>query len=117
MRAALTPASSISFSRSSLEKLDICRWDGLVGRPRPQIWTCASTISMACSFLLYAAEFLEGTWLAGRIFVRAAYRIRDLANINVTVGIDADTVRPEELPWPFAFIGVAKLTDHLPLHV
>ena len=38
--AALTPASSISLSRSSLVKEEICRWDGLVGIPLVQICTC-----------------------------------------------------------------------------
>src|SRR5438445_7075365 len=47
--AASTPAASISFNRSSLVKLTTCRWFGLAGLPPLQMWTCASTMRMACS--------------------------------------------------------------------
>src|SRR5215475_4120178 len=49
MSAASTPASSISFRRSSFEKLVTWRWLGLPGLPLAQMWTCASTISMGIS--------------------------------------------------------------------
>src|SRR5262252_6917628 len=50
--AASTPASSISFSRSSFEKLATWRWLGFVGLLLAQMWTCASTTNMAYSFCM-----------------------------------------------------------------
>src|SRR5215469_18596264 len=46
-RHALTPAASMSRMHSSAVYELTWRCDGLVGGPADQIWTCASTISMA----------------------------------------------------------------------
>src|SRR5215472_5738411 len=50
-RHALTPAASISRMHSSAVYEVTWRCDGLVGGPADQMWTCASTISMAFSLL------------------------------------------------------------------
>src|SRR5215831_16143376 len=50
-RQALTPAASMSRMHSSAVYEVTWRCDGLVGGPADQMWTWASTISIAVSFL------------------------------------------------------------------
>src|SRR5579862_4307931 len=56
-RQALTPAASMSRMHSSAVYEFTWRCDGLPGGPADQMWTCASTISMA--FLLIKPRHCE----------------------------------------------------------
>src|SRR5712671_5543551 len=58
-RQALTPAASMSRMHSSAVYEVTWRCDGLVGGPADQMWTCASTISMAFLLLVPKASGLQ----------------------------------------------------------